>query len=70
VDLLGRDLHSRGWMREHIAAWAERQEATTDSRILESVRRRRITLKQEGELYEGLPGLSRTILSAFLREGG
>jgi len=57
-------------MREHIAAWAERREATTLSRILESVRRRTITLKEEGKSYEGLPGLSRTIPSAFLREGG
>jgi len=29
-----------------------------------------MTLKEEGELYEGLPGLSRTMPSAFLREGG
>jgi len=57
-------------MREHIAAWAERREATTLSRILESVRRRTITLKAEGESYKGLPGLSRTIPSAFWREGG
>jgi len=57
-------------MREHIVAWAERRDATTLSRILESVRRRRITLKEEGKSYEGLPGLSRTIPSAFLREGG
>jgi len=26
--------------------------------------------REEGESYEGLPGLSRTIPSAFLREGG
>jgi len=57
-------------MREHIVAWAERREATTLSRILESVRRRTITLKEEGELYEDLPGLSRTMPSVFLREGG
>jgi len=44
--------------------------ATTLSRILESVRRRTMTLKEEGESYEGLPGLSRTIPRAFLREGG
>jgi len=53
-----------------MAAWAERREATTLSRILESVRRWTITLKEEGESYEGLPGFSRTIPSAFLREGG
>ena len=70
VDLPGRDPHGRGWIREHIIAWAERREATTLSRILESVRRRTITLKEEGESYEGLPGWSRTIPSAFLREGG
>jgi len=29
-----------------------------------------MTLKEEGESYQGLPGLSRTIPSAFLREGG
>jgi len=29
-----------------------------------------MTLKEEGESYEGLPGLSRTMPSAFLREGG
>jgi len=57
-------------MREHIGGWAEMREATTLSRILESVRRRTITLKEEGESYEGLPGLSMTIPSAFLREGG
>jgi len=57
-------------MREHIVAWAARREAITLSRILESVRRRTITLKEVGESYEGLPGLSRTIPSAFLREGG
>jgi len=57
-------------MREHIAAWAEWREATTLSRILKSVRRRTISLKEEGESYESLPGLSRTIPSAFLREGG
>jgi len=57
-------------MREHIAAWAERREATTLSITLESVRKRTLTLKEEGEAYEGLPRLSRTIPSAFLREGG
>jgi len=57
-------------MREHIAAWAERREATTLSRISESIRRRTIPLKEKGELSEGLPGLLRTIPSAFLREGG
>ena len=70
VDLPGRDPHGGGWMREHTTAWAERREATTLSRIFESVRRRMITLKEEGESYKGLPGLSRTIPSAFLREGG
>jgi len=70
VDLPGRDPHCKGWMREDIAAWAERREATTLSRILERVRRRTITLKEEVESYEGLPGLSRTIPSGFLREGG
>jgi len=29
-----------------------------------------MTLKEEGESYAGLPGLSRTIPSAFFREGG
>jgi len=29
-----------------------------------------MTLKEEGESYEGLPGVSRTIPSAFLREAG
>ena len=57
-------------MRVHIAAWAERREAPTLSKIFESVRRRTITLKEEGESYEGFPGLSRTIPSALLREGG
>jgi len=56
-------------MKEHIAAWVERRAATTLSRIFESVRRRTITLKEEGESYEGLPGLSSTIPSAFF-EGG
>ena len=53
-----------------MVAWAGRREATTLSRILESVRRRTITQKEEGELYECLLGLSRTIPSAFLTEGG
>jgi len=56
-------------MREQIDAWAERREVTTLSWILESVQRRTITLKEEGESYEGLHGLSRTIPSTFLREG-
>ena len=34
----------KGVDEEHIAAWAERREATTLSRILESVRSRTITL--------------------------
>jgi len=55
---------------EHMAAWAERREATTLSWILESVRRRTLTLKEVGDSYDDLPGLSRTIPSAFLREGG
>jgi len=53
-----------------MVAWAERRVATTLSRTLESVRRRTMTLKEEGESYEGLPGLSRTMPSALLREGG
>ena len=36
-------------MREQVVAWAERREVTTLSRILESLRRRKITLKEEGE---------------------
>jgi len=70
VDLPGMDPHCRGCMSKHIVAWAERREATILSRIFESVRRRTITLKEAGESYQGLPGLSRTIPSAFLREGG
>jgi len=57
-------------MREQTTAWAERREAATLSRILDSVWRRTMTLKEEGESYEGLPGLSRTMPSAFFREGG
>jgi len=49
VDLPGTDPHWRGWMREHGVAWAERREVTTLLRILESVRRRTMTLKEEGE---------------------
>ena len=49
VDLPGRELHWSGWMREQVVAWAQRREVTTLSRILESVRRRTITLKEEGE---------------------
>jgi len=37
-------------MREQVVAWAERREVTTLSRIIESVRRRTMTLKEEGEL--------------------
>jgi len=36
-------------MREQVVPWAERSEVTTLSRILESVRRRTITLKEEDE---------------------
>ena len=57
-------------MWEQTVAWAAWREATTLSRILESVQCRTITLKEEGESYEGLRGLSRRIASAFLREGG
>ena len=57
-------------MREQVLAWAEWWEVTTLSRILESVWRRTMTQKEEGESEEGLPGLLRTIPSAFLREGG
>ena len=59
MDLPGRDPDRRGCMSEHIVAWAERREATILSRITESVRRRTITLEEEGESYEGLPDLSR-----------
>jgi len=55
-------------MREHIVALAASREATTILRILESVRRSTTTLKEEGELYDGLLSLSRRIPSAFLRE--
>jgi len=57
MDLPGRDPHWRAWMREQAVASAKRREFTTLSRILESVRRRTITLKEEGESYEGLAGL-------------
>jgi len=57
-------------MREQVVAWAERREVATLSWILEGVRRRTMTLNEEGESQEGLPGLSRTIPSAFLKEGG
>jgi len=53
VDLLGRDPHCRWWMRVQGVAQAKRREVTTLSRILESVRRGTMTLKEEGELYEG-----------------
>jgi len=49
VDLSGREPHWRGWMREQVVAWAERREVTTLSRLLESMRRRTMTLKEEGE---------------------
>ena len=57
-------------MREKVVAWAVRREVTTISRILESVRRRTITLKEEGESWPGLPGLSWTMPRACLREEG
>jgi len=37
-------------MREQLVAWAERREVTTLSRIFETIRRRKITRKEEGEL--------------------
>ena len=40
------------------------------SRILEKVWRRSMTRKDEGESYEGFPGLSRTMPSALLRVRG
>ena len=42
----------------------------TRSTILERVSRRTLTLKEAGESYEALPGLSRTMPLAFLREEG
>jgi len=49
VDLPESDPHWSRWMREQVVAWAERLEVTTLSRILESVRRRTMTLKEEGQ---------------------
>jgi len=45
-------------------------EAATLSKILERVLRKTITLKQAGESYADLPGLSRTIPRAFWIDGG
>jgi len=50
VDLSGRDPHWKGWIREQVVTWAERREVITLTRILERVRRRTLTLKEEGEL--------------------
>jgi len=49
MDLPGRDPHWRRWNREEVIAWAERREVATLARILESVRRRTMTQKEEGE---------------------
>ena len=53
-----------------MVAWRESLEADTLSRIFDRVQRRTMTLNDEGESYVRLPGLSRTIPRAFLREQG
>jgi len=57
-------------MREQASAWAERQKATTLVTIVERLPRRTISLKDEGESYKALLGLSRPMPRAFLRDGG
>jgi len=51
-------------------AWSESLDAAILSRIFDKVRSRTMTLNEEGELYDGLPGLLRTIPKPFLRDVG
>ena len=58
------------WRRPKYLAMAERREATILSRIFEMVWRRTIMRNEDGESYEGLPGLSRTTpFAIFIEEG-
>jgi len=67
---LGRDPHWLGWIRPLERAARRRRPAIILSRIFETVRRRTIILKEEGDSYEGFPGLSRTTLFATFSETG
>ena len=66
----GRKPHWFGWRRPCDLAMVDSLTVITPSRTLEMVLRRTIMRKEVGELYEALPGLSRTTSLAFLREGG
>ena len=70
VERPGREPVWWGWRREQDLATRERREAVTRSTILERVSRRTMTLKEAGESYEALPGLSRTTPLALFREEG
>ena len=70
VDRPGREPVWWGWRRPQDLARRERREVVTLSTILERVSRRTMTLKEAGESYEALPGLSKTTPLAFLREAG
>jgi len=64
------DPHWWGLRRPTNRATHESLEFMILSRISGNVWRRTITPKEEGGLYEGFPGLSGTMPSAFLRVGG
>ena len=56
----GREPHWLRWIRPFERATRRRRAAIILSRIFETVRRRTVILKEEGDTYDGLPGLSRT----------
>jgi len=66
----GRDPHWFGWRGPLKLGMADSLTAITRLRIFEMVLRRTMMRKESGESEEALPGLSRTIPFAVLREGG
>ena len=66
----GSDTHWFGWRRLAFLAKDMSLMVMTLSRIWETVFRRTIMRKEDGELYEGLPRLSRTTPFACLRDRG
>jgi len=66
----GREPYWLGLIRPFEQAARKRRAAIILSRILETVRRRTIILKEEGDSYKGFPGLSRTTLFGTFSEAG
>jgi hypothetical protein len=66
----GREPHWLGCIKPLERAAERRRVAIILSRIFETVRRRTIILKEAGDSYDGLPGLSRTTPFAPFSEAG